>query len=67
MIVLGLEGKKELHLIWTVEDVQENCPRLTIPQCEEVLEFIEYHACASEGVSWETIIIAAGELFGDSV
>ena len=61
-----LAERKQIALIWSVEDVQEVRPDLTNEQAWEVLQQVKSDHDATIGVNWETLEWAAQDLFGDA-
>jgi len=61
-----LAQRKQIALIWSVEDVQELRPDLTDDQAWEVLLEVQRHHDAELGVNWLTLEWAAKDLFGDA-
>ena len=58
-----LKARRQVAVIWSIEDVRYLCPELTDDQAWEVLQ-----ACASShtrnyGITWEQIEITADLLF----
>lgn len=50
-------------IIWTIGDVQEVRPDLDDDQAEAVLRYVEDKHDANFGISWETLEVAADQLF----
>lgn len=52
-------NRKVCLIVWCVEDVQQVCrehgTRIGVKQAEEVLDLVENHWSAEEGVSWDTL------------
>jgi hypothetical protein len=61
-----LADRKQIALIWSIEDVQEVRPDLTDKQAWEVLQQVKSHHDATLGVTWETLEWVAQDLFGDA-
>jgi len=59
-----LACRREIALIWSVEDVQQERPDLTAGQAWKVLQEAERHHDATLGVSWDTLTSIADDLFG---
>ena len=55
----------QMALIWTVEDVLDECPRLTRDQARDVLWQVCHAAGADTGVRWDTIRDVAVRNYGD--
>jgi hypothetical protein len=62
-----LEERKQIAVIWSIEDVQEVRPDLNDDQAWAVLKHAENCHDANHGVCWETLKIVADCLFGDNV
>ncbi len=54
---------KQIAAIWGIEDVQELRPDLTAEQAWEVLQRVDHHHDADHGITRNTILLAAEELF----
>jgi hypothetical protein len=61
-----LAKRREIAVIWCVEDVQQIRPDLTEDQCWEVLQDADRHHNAEFGISWSTLEDVAEQLFGDA-
>jgi hypothetical protein len=61
-----LAERRQIALIWGVEDVREVRPDLSDEQCWEVLQQVDHHKEAELGINWETLEFFAEELFGDA-
>ena len=61
-----LDERRQIALIWSIEDVQQIRPELDDDQAWEVLQEVDRHKDASLGISWLTLEIAAGHLFGET-
>ncbi len=61
-----LAERRLIGLVWGVEDVLEVRPDLSEDQCWEVLQSVDRHKDAELGINWQTLEIAAEELFGDA-
>ena len=61
-----LADRKQIALIWSIEDVQEVRPDLTDEQAWEALQQVKSDHDATCGVTWETLEWAARDLFGDA-
>ncbi len=59
-----LAERKQIALIWSIEDVQETRPDLTDDQAWEVLLEVQRHHDADLGVNWLTMESVADDLFG---
>ena len=57
------DAKRQMSIIWSVEDVQTVRPDLDDEQAFKVLQHIKKHHDANIGISWETIEIAADILY----
>lgn len=58
-----LSHRRQVAIVWCVEDVQHVRPDLSAEQAWEVLQHIRCHHDASLGVCWETLTFAADALF----
>ena len=54
----------KMAIVWSVLDVQMECPRLTEVQAAEVLALVSRRRSANAGVNLDTFHDAASELFG---
>lgn len=61
-----LAERRQIAVIWSIEDVQEVRPDLSEDQCWEVLHYIGRRQDAEVGINWLTLEFAAEELFGDA-
>ena len=60
-----LSERREIAIIWSIEDVTEVRPDLSEDQAWEVLQLIRRRHDANLGVTWLTLEYAADTLFGD--
>ncbi len=58
-----LAERKQIAVIWSIEDVQEVRPDLDEEECWQVLELVSYRHDANDGISWLTLELAAQSLF----
>jgi len=61
-----LAKRDQIAVIWSVEDVQEIRPDLTLEQAWEVLQRTSSKHDANVGITWETLDHQAQSLFGDA-
>ena len=61
--MLNFNPRKQIAIIWSIEDVQMIRPDLSDKQAMEVLEFIKNKHDATLGITWETLKIAAEHLY----
>ena len=61
-----LAGRREIAVIWAIEDVQEVRPDLTEDQCWEVLEAAKGDHDATIGINWDVLTCHAQMLFGSA-
>lgn len=61
-----LARRKQVAVIWDVEDVQAVRPDLTDEQAWQVLQQTERQHDATLGVTWDTLETTAEMLFGDA-
>jgi hypothetical protein len=61
-----LADRKQIALIWSIEDVQTVRPDLTDEQAWEVLQQVKNDHDATLGVTWDTLEWAAKDLFGNA-
>ena len=61
-----LAERREIAIIWCIDDVKEVRPDLNEDQCWQVLQHAKRHYDATVGISWEVLDIVAGILFGDA-
>ncbi len=59
-----LADRKQIALIWSIEDVQQVRHDLTDEQAWEVLQQVKNDHDATLGVTWDTLEWAAKDLFG---
>ncbi len=60
-----LAERRQIAIIWDIEDVNEVRPDLTEQQAFEVLENVKRHHDATIGINWDTLQCVADELFGE--
>lgn len=58
--------RREIALIWCIEDVQVVRPDLSEDQAWEVLQVVQRRHDATLGVTWDTLEWVAQDLFGDA-
>ncbi len=61
-----LTTRREIAVIWCIEDVQEIRPDLSEDQCWDVLKATRRYHDASIGINWLTLECHADHLFGDA-
>ena len=61
-----LAGRKQIAVIWCIEDVQAVRPDLDEEQAFAVLQEARRRHDATQGIHWETLEYSAEELFGDA-
>lgn len=61
-----LAERKQIAIIWSIEDVQQVRPDLTDDQAWEVLQQVNRHQDAELGVNWQAFECVAEDLFGDA-
>ena len=61
--IQGFNPKRQIALIWSIADVQGECPHLTDEQAMAVLEMVKAKHDANCGVTWETLRDTAGMLY----
>ena len=61
-----LTERREIAIIWSIEDVTEVRPDLSEDQAWEVLQLVRRKHDANSGVTWLTLEYAADTLFGDA-
>ncbi len=59
-----LADRRQIAVIWGIEDVREVRPDLTADQCWAVLRAAERTHDANFGISWDTLCCDAQMLFG---
>ena len=59
-----LAERKQIAIVWSVEDVQEVRPDLSDEQAWQVLQFVERKHDAEMGINWLTLECASECLFG---
>jgi hypothetical protein len=58
-----LATRREVAVIWCIEDVQEVRPDLTDDQCWEVLQAVRRNHDCTIGISWDVLQCQADLLF----
>jgi len=61
-----LAERRQIAVIWSVEDVQEVRPDLSEDQGWDVLQVVQRRHDATLGVTWDTLEWVARDLFGDA-
>ena len=61
-----LAERRQIAHIWGIEDVQGIRPDLSEEQAWEVLQEVDHHKDAELGITWLTLEMAAGHLFGNA-
>ncbi len=61
-----LTERRQIAHIWSIEDVQGLRPDLSEDQCWDVLQHVDHHKDAELGITWLTLEMATGHLFGDA-
>jgi hypothetical protein len=61
-----LAERRQIAHIWGIEDVQGIRPDLDDDQAWDVLQHVDRHKDAELGITWLTLEMAAGHLFGDA-
>lgn len=61
-----LAKRKQIAVIWSIEDVQQVRPDLTGDQAWQVLEEVDRRHDAELGINWQTLEYVAELLFGDA-
>src|SRR5262249_34547065 len=61
-----LAKRDQVAVIWSIEDVQEIRPDLTLEQAWEVLQRTSSKHDANLGITWQTLENQARSLFGDA-
>jgi len=64
--IKGMESfdpEGQIAIIWSIDDVKQERPRLTNEQAMEVLREVKHHHDADYGVCWETLRTVADNLF----
>ena len=61
-----LAKHRQIAAIWGIEDVQSIRPDLSEQQAWEVLQMVDDRKDAELGITWLTLEMAAGHLFGDA-
>jgi hypothetical protein len=56
-----------IDISWSVADVKEQCPKLTLKEAYEVLKQVESDHDANYGVCWDSIRYAASEMYPNKV
>jgi hypothetical protein len=61
-----LAERRQIAHIWSIDDVQTIRPDLSEEQAWDVLQDVDRHKDAELGITWLTLGMAAGHLFGDA-
>lgn len=61
-----LAKRKQIAVIWSIEDVQQVRPDLTDDQAWQVLLEVDRRNDAEHGINWQTLEYVAKQLFGDA-
>ena len=61
-----LAERREIAIIWRIEDVMEVRPDLNEDQCWQVLQNVDRHHDATIGVNWDVLDCVANMLFGNA-
>jgi hypothetical protein len=61
-----LAGRKQIAVIWSIEDEQEVRPDLSEDQCWDVLKSAKHDHDATLGINWDVLECHAQMLFGDA-
>lgn len=61
-----LADRKQIAVIWSVEDVQSVRPDLTAQQAWEVLQHCRRSHDATIGINWEVLEVVSGIYFPES-
>jgi len=59
-----LAPRRQIAIVWSIEDVREVRPDLTDDQCWEALQAAKNQHDALVGLSWDTLRCVADDLFG---
>ena len=58
-----LAKRRQIAVIWSIEDVQQERPDLNEDQAWEVLQRVEHCHDCNYGITWEHLSMAADDLF----
>ena len=58
-----LAKSRQIAVIWSIEDVQQERPDLNDDQAWEVLQRVEHCHDCNYGITWEQLSMAADDLF----
>lgn len=61
-----LASQQQIAVVWSVEDVQSECPDLSDEQAWSVLQQIRRNHDACIGINWEVICNTAETMFPDA-
>lgn len=56
-----------INISWSVADVKEVCPKLTIKEAYEVLKQVEHNHDANFGICWDTLTATAQDMYPNKV
>ena len=59
------EEEDEISIVWSVDDVKEQCKWLTDDQARDVLHNLKHKHDGEIGINWDVITITADILFGE--
>lgn len=55
--------RKQICILWSIEDVQQDHPWITDEQAWEVLKAVEKHHDCNNGIDWDNISYHANSLY----
>ena len=55
----------EISIVWSVDDVKEQCSWLTDEQAKDVLHNLKHKHDANIGINWDVIDVTANILWGE--
>ena len=59
------EEEDEISIVWSVDDVKEECKWLTDEQARDVLHNLKHKHDPCIGINWDVVTITADILFGE--
>lgn len=60
-----LARRGRIALVWSIDDVLQVRPDLTRAQAWQLLQALEEDHHAGLGISWDPLLVAAQEMFGE--
>ena len=61
-----LAERRQIAIIWSMDDVKERRPDLKDDECWAVLQEVEREHEADCGITWDSLAVTADKLFGEA-